>query len=229
MTTRVALSELSRKGVRYRAVHDGTFTLTATAKIPAGRTLVTDNFLDMAVLAPNVDLLSYELVCNTGLADDAAGTVQVRAYNAATAVPTAEATGLDSTNLVPTAVAFAQSGAGQAISAERTGSNGSGTFIWTPASNGANSDGNFTNTDITPRAYPLSGTQSHTGAYVLAPTAGSRLIRVVFRAVGTQTTAATTNRFVTLTLVCAAGRVNTPVLRPYEYRDVRSNTTLVSS
>lgn len=234
MTTRIASSELARKGVRYRALNDGRFFLTATARIPAGRSIAANNVVDMVLLSPYVDVLGYQLTASGSLEDSGTAlTVEVRAYDATTAVPGNHATGLDSTNLAAsTSTAFRDAAVGT-VAATKGTANGAGTFIWTPATNGVQTsgdqNGNFTNTPITPRAYPLSGTQNIRGAFELAPVAGTRLIRVRFPAApGVQTVAAATNRFLTLTLECTAARVNQPLQVPYDFTVARIGHGLVS-
>jgi hypothetical protein len=236
MTTRIALSELSRKGVRYRALTDGRFFLTATVRIPAGRAIAANNFVDVVTLAPFTDLLNFTVQSNTALEDSGTAlTVQPRAYDAATAVPTSHTTGQDSLNLIPDASLAFRSGAGGVLVANFTkagitaGANGAGTFCWVPATNGAQPDGNFTTTPITPRAYPLTGATNIRGAYPLTAPTGSRLIRILFPAApGVQTVAAGTNRLLTVTLECAPARVNQPVQVPYDYEVARSGHGLVS-
>jgi hypothetical protein len=234
MTTRIALSELSRKGVRYRALTDGRFFLTATVRIPAGRAIAANNFVDVVTLAPFTDLLSFTVQSNTALEDSGTAlTVQPRAYDAVTAVPTSHTTGQDSLNLIPTASTAFQSNGQLVANFTKTGitagANGAGTFCWVPATNGAQPDGNFTNTPITPRAYPLTGNTNIRGAYPLTAPAGARLIRILFPvAPSVQTVAAGTNRLLTVTLECAPARVNQPVQVPYDYEVARSGHGLVS-
>jgi hypothetical protein len=231
MTTRIAQSELTRKGIRYRATDDGRFFLAATARIPSGRSIAANNFLDMVLLSPLVDVIAYSLSTNTPLEDSGSSnmTAEVRAWDATTAVASAHGTGLDSTNLAASTTTAFQNGATGTVRAEKTGANGSGTFIWVPSSSGANSDGNVTIPNFSPRAYPLTGTQNPNGSYPLAPQTGTRLVRVRFPAAPTtQTAAAATTRLLTLTLECAPARVNTPVQVAYDFAKAGASHGLVS-
>lgn len=234
MAVRIASSELSRKGVRYRATENGQFTLTASARIPAGRSIVINEFLDLFVLAPGVDLHAIQINASAAIEDSGtAVTLRPRVYDYLTAVASNHATGLDATNLAPTASAAFQSGAAGTLGyrAERSGAvNGAGVFQWTPAAvtswdpvtGTVTTNFNVTIPNPSPRAYPL------TQARIPAVT-GTRLIRLCFDAApGVQTVAAATNRVFTATITCSASSVNVAQQPPYTYSD-RRDSSLISA
>lgn len=195
-------SEAFRRGVRYRALNDGAFELSASVRIPAGRALAVDNKLNFLKLSPGVDILELALSTSASIFDGAAGTFKL-------------GTDVDDDNFVAASTGF-QSGV-RNVKFERASF--AAVFNPTPQTG---------NTSITPRAYPLSGTQSHTGAYVLPAPSGAVSIQLMIVNAGTQTNSDDNERIITLTGKFAPLAITTPTLTPYEFKERGAAHGLIS-